>query len=282
MSSINHPIVIDERLESYATFFDHAWAKTIDDLACGTKLEAPVFKLCISWKAAANTCVLPWLMCTSVSNSLVGFAMGREPFTIELINACAKRLPEEMPGLSNMRRKELGAAVRKIGNEQKELLARQSEERAIDAKQMWTAFLNGPGSQEFGLGIWGSQRLAYGAIYHAYENFIREAIGLALGVSDYRAGNISTLIKDCTSAFGRPIADPCLSDPDVDAARLVRNALAHNGGKETSQLQAVNHGIMVDSGQLQVMAPHTRQLFDLLKGRAFKLAEKAVTHPSIR
>jgi hypothetical protein len=279
-SGFTHGIRIDDRLESYTTFFDHAWARTIDDLGRGTKLETPVFNLCISWKAAANTCVLPWLMCTSVSDFSIGFSRGDGLTAFKLIDACAKRLPAEMPGLSNMRRKEMREAIAKLG---KELRDTQAEFAAgVDAKQMWMAFLTGPGSQEFGLGIWGSQRLAYGAIYHAYENFIREAVGLALGDPDYRALKVSVLIADCQRTFGKPIADLCLSDPDVDIARLVRNALAHNGGKETSQLQAVNHGIMVDSGQLQVMAPHTRQLFDLLKGRAFKLAEKAVTHPSIR
>ena len=103
---------------------------------------------------------------------------------------------------------------------------------------MWTAFLNGPGSQEFGLGIWGSQRLAYGAIYHAYENFIREAIGLALGESDYQHGNISTLLKDCASNFGKPIADLCLADPDVERPDWCEMPWPTTAARRTSQLQA--------------------------------------------
>ena len=142
--------------------------------------------------------------------------------------------------------------------------------------------MRGAASAEFRLNIWGSQRISYGAIYHAYENFIREAVGLALGVANYKAGHISTLLKDCERSFGKPIADVCLADSDVEAARLVRNALAHNGGKETSKLHGVAHGILIENGELQMMAPDTRRLFDLLKSRAYKLAEKAVTLPSIR
>jgi len=124
--------------------------------------------------------------------------------------------------------------------------------------------------------------MAYEAIYYGYENFIRDALGLALGVQDYTVFQISDLKYDCEASFGKPIADLCLADADVEAARLVRDALAHNGGKETSKLHGVPHGIRVESGELQIMAPDTRRLFDLLKVRAHKLAEKAIAHPSIR
>ena len=282
MNGITHTIFVDDRLESYQTFFDHAWATTIDTLATGTKLESPIFNLCVSWKAAANTCVLPWLICDSVSEFSAGFTMGREPFAVQLINACAKRLPDEMPSLSNMRRKEMGEAIRKIGTEVNGMLAQQAHEFIVSANQMWTAFLNGQAAHEFRLGIWGSQRISYGAIYHAYENLIREAVGLALGMSNYKAHNLSTLLKDLSCSFGQPIADMCLADADVKAARLVRNALAHNGGKETNELHGVAHGIRIENGELQIIAPDTRRLFDLLKVRVYKLAEKAVTLPAIR
>ncbi len=279
---ITYPIFVDEELESYQTFFDHTWAANIDKLAAGTKLESPIFNLCVNWKAAANTCIGPWLICNSVSEFSAGFAMGREPFAVQLINAYANRLPAEMPSLSNMRRKELSAAVRKIGTELKDLLAQQAQKFTVSANEMWTTFLNGAASYEFRLNIWGSQRTSYGTIYHTYENFIREAVGLALGMSNYKAPQLSTLLKDCSRLFGKPIADVCLDDADVKAARLVRNALAHNGGKETNQLHGVVHGIRIENGELQIMAPDTRRLFDMLKDRAYKLAEKAITLPAIR
>jgi hypothetical protein len=176
----------------------------------------------------------------------------------------------------------LAEVIRKIGTELSNLRAQQAQESAEVAEEMWTTLLNGAAAQEFRLHIWGSQRISYGAIYHAYENFIREALALALGVANYKAGNISLLLKDCERCFGKPIADRCLADTDVETARLVRNALAHNGGKETSKLHGITHGIRVEGGELQIMAPDTRRLFDSLKGRAYTLAEKAVTHPSIR
>jgi hypothetical protein len=279
---ITHRIFVDDPLESYQTFFDHTWVENIDTMVAGTKLERPIFNLCVSWKAAANTCILPWLICDSVSEFSVGFTMGREPFAAQVIEACAKRLPNEMSRLSNMQRKELIAAVKKIGTELRDRLAQQAHEFTVSANQMWMAFLNGAGASEFRLSIWGSQRTAFGAIYHAYENLLREAVSLASGRPQYKVRKVSTLLTDCANLFGQPIADMCLADPDVRAARLVRNALAHNGGKETAELCGVAHGIRLENGELQIMAPDTRRLFDLLKVRVFKLAEKAVTLPTIR
>jgi sugar phosphate isomerase/epimerase len=43
------------------------------------------------------------------------------------------------------------------------------------------------------------------------------------------------------------------ADQTVNAARLVRNALAHHGGKETDQLKKVSHGVDILDGVLQVM-----------------------------
>jgi hypothetical protein len=274
-------IVVDDRLESYKTFFDPAWATNLGGLVRDTKLDLPFGNLCVNWKAAANTCVLPWLMCTSVAEFSVGFTMGREPFAAQVIDACARRLPDEMPSLSNMRRKEMREAIRRIGTELNTVLAQQAHEFTVDADQMWTVFMNGVAAHEFRLSIWGSQRISCGALYHAYENFVREAVGLALGVANYKAGHISVFLKDCARSLGKPIADYCLADADVQTARLVRNALAHNGGTETSQLQKVAHGIRVEDGKLQIMAPDTRRLFDLLKVRVSKLAEEAITLPSI-
>src|SRR5207253_2041712 len=142
-------IKIDPRVDSYKTFFDHAWARKLDELVAGSKLAEPVFSLCINWKAAANTHLMPWL---------------------------------------------------KVGNLK---------------------------------GLWGSQRTVYGAVYHTYENFVSRCVGLARNEPDYRSPNAKALHADARAAFGDTTADFCLTDQAVDAARLVRNALAHHGGKET-------------------------------------------------
>jgi hypothetical protein len=68
----------------------------------------------------------------------------------------------------------------------------------------------------------------------------------------------------------------------VRAARLVRNALAHGGGRESEQLRAFPHGLAVENGTIQVLAQDVRRLFNVLKLKALRLTEKAVTLPSVR
>ena len=144
-------------------------------------------------------------------------------------------------------------------------------------------YLNAPESHEFQLAIWGSQRICFGAIYVAYEDFVRECIRLALGIAKYKPrGGITTIVADAARFFGQPLADDCLNAPEVWHSRLVRNALAHNGGKETDELKQVQHGIRVESGLLQIMAPDNRRLFNILKIRAYKLTEKAVLLPNMK
>jgi hypothetical protein len=87
---------------------------------------------------------------------------------------------------------------------------------------------------------------------------------------------------DAKAAFGEATADYCLTDQAVEAARLVRNALAHNGGRVTDELKTVSHGIDIVDQLLQVMPDDNRKLFDALKKRAFKLAETALTLPQTK
>ena len=87
--------------------------------------------------------------------------------------------------------------------------------------------------------------------------------------------------------------DHCLlTDERVDFARLVRNALAHNGGRSSPEIEVKNtehktddcrvHKLMVLDGMIQVVPDDTRFLFDLLKQKVFWLAEKAKDHPKLR
>jgi hypothetical protein len=123
-------------------------------------------------------------------------------------------------------------------------------------------------------------RVCYSGICHTYENFLRQAIGVAKG--NKVRGDFTALAKEAEKLLGKPIADSCLRDLQVNIARLVRNALAHNGGEETSQLKAVKHGIPVEDGILQVMPLDTHRLFALLKDRAFRTAEAVVALPGMK
>jgi len=132
------------------------------------------------------------------------------------------------------------------------------------------------------LALWGSQRIGYGSIYHAYEDFVRQSVAVAKGKPGYGGRRIHTLFRDMALHFGKRVADDRLASRHVREARLVRNALAHHGGKETAQLKALGHHLAVEQGMLQIMASDTRALLDLLQRRAYRLVEAAAVLPEIR
>jgi hypothetical protein len=264
---------IDDRLESYKTFFDHDWSRRISDLANGRALEKAVWTLAISWKAAANTHAMPWLMMHSMYNLWQSFVDGDHAFAPALVTALADRLPAEMGNsLSNMRRKQLANAVRDIADQVKDATTEAAS--AFDLKTLWSDFL-APDIMEFHLSLWGSQRLCYGAVYHAYENFIRQCVEIARKEPEYRA-LFAKLVTDGKAAFGNEVIAKCLEDQVVTAARLTRNALAHNGGRMTEQLSRIPHDLVVENDEIQIMPLHTKRLFDELKQRALTLTETAV------
>jgi hypothetical protein len=264
---------IDDCLESYRTFFDHDWSRRIGELSSGTAIEKPVWTLAISWKAAANTNAMPWLMMHSMNNLWQSFVNGDHAFAPALVTALADRLPAEMGNsLSNMRRKQLANVVRQIAEQVKNATADATS--AIDLKTLWSDYLS-PDIMEFHLSLWGSQRLCYGAVYHAYENFIRQCVGIARKEPEYRA-LFAKLVTDGKATFGNDVITNCLEDQVVTVARLARNALAHNGGRMTEQLSRIPHDLVVENDEIQILPLHTKQLFDDLKQRAFRLTETAV------
>lgn len=267
-------IRIEDDLSQYRPFFDHSWADRIADLAAGTALAEPVFTLCVNWRAAANTCAMPWLTCDSSERQWAGFLQRQRPFSRRITDAVAERIGGAMgSSISKAKQKRLTEVVQQLGEE----MHRQADEaERFDAEAIWSVLLDSP---EFQLAVWGSQRLGYASIYHAYEHFVRECIARVSGNPDYRGRRIRALVRDSGRFFGAKLAKDCLAASQVMTARLVRNTLAHNGGRETPQLQSLSHELVVEGGVIQIMASDTRKLFELLKGRAYKLVRKAVTLP---
>ncbi len=85
-------IRLDDRLEDYRSFFDHAWAEKIGQLASGTTVFDPVFILTANWRAAANTCSMPWLLVHSLRSEWSGFLQSQQPLSQRIAKGLADRL----------------------------------------------------------------------------------------------------------------------------------------------------------------------------------------------
>lgn len=274
-------ILIDPRAESYRTFFDHAWARSMHELVSGSKLLDPVFNLCLSWKASVNAHVLPWLMVDGIRKFFEGYLQGQATATEQLVFLLSQSVPKAMAdSLSHMNRKKLAGHLTTLGN------AVRQEQRVIppelDPQFMFQEMISAAAGHELQLSILGVERSTYGSICHAYENFVTECVGLARGEPEYRPFPVARLIEHTGDVFGAEVAAHCLSDPAVETIRLVRNSLAHHGGRIKGKLASVDHGICVVDGELQIMPEDNRRMFGILKQRAYRLTERAREHPLLK
>jgi hypothetical protein len=263
-------IAIDDRLGSYKPYYDHGWAQRILEVTANTPLDPIVFDLTVAFRGIVNTHILPWLMVQNLKGFAVGMSKAYEPVALQFVAIVAEKLSGRMSTtLRHMQKKDLEANLQLLFQEtmaNREKAVTQAGDFDVDG--YWEKTL---ANSEFQLSLWGSQRLCYGGFYYAYEDFLLRVFKLVKADPNYRIQD--KFPKDFSDAFGVSLSDYCWSDPKVLAARFIRHALVHAGGRETKDVKSVKHGIKVTDGELQIMAPDTVALFVLLKERALKLVE---------
>ncbi|MBT6494529.1 MAG: hypothetical protein HOL01_08245 [Planctomycetaceae bacterium] len=263
--------MIDNRLESYRSFFDRDWAKEINALVDGTQLDPLVFNLGIAWKGAANTHMMPWLLVDSIGGFADSFVNAHEPPTARLISALVTKLDDEVHGkIRPMMRKELKAAIQRISNQVDD--AFESQPYRFDRDEYWMFYLE---QSEFQVSLIASQRLCYAGLFFGYEDFVVNCYKILTSVKRYQTGRSTN--GDFEKAFGPEAAQFCWSDDKIQIARLVRNDLVHNGARISPKLQELKHGLTVIDGELQILACDTSMLFHQLKKRALQLADSTLS-----
>ena len=235
-------IWVVESMEEYASFYDQTWADEFDRTLHPTKLYSSAVDLILEWKAAAYTAAMPWQLVTSIPNFLKGCSL--VPQTIPIA------VPTMTPA------------------------------------EAWSAYMKIKG---FGITLWGSQRICYGAIYHAYENCLVGCLAVASGQLDYRPKRIGkvdkrapweTLKDDLNAHVAKSLGDECLGDENVCLARLIRNALAHKGGRTNQDIDSRNKCMQIEDGFVQIRPIDTRNLFNLLKHKVNRVAQAVRPLPS--
>jgi hypothetical protein len=125
---------------------------------------------------------------------------------------------------------------------------------------------------EFQLSIWGSQRLCYGAVYYAYEDFLARCYRLSACEPGCRVDR--EFGKRFGSQYGAALRQSCWDDHRVLVARLTRHALVHNGGRLTSDLKKMSkHGLTLLGEDIQIYPSLTKGLYGVLKDRVTKFLD---------
>jgi hypothetical protein len=268
---------IDRRLDRYKSFFDHGWAAKTLRVAGGTVIGQAAFDLTASWKAIANTHRMPSVMMEFMDSFWQDF-VSESSLPHKFVRAIRQLLWKNVPDLSESKRRLIRAELDRIAD--KVILTRSQKTAAFSSRNLWEAIITPPAGEGFALGIWGSQRLCYPALYHFYEDFLREVMVVKMANPDYRVRSYDQLAKDANKYLGAEITAYCLTNADVNLVRLVRNAFAHNGGRLTKQLRELQQRnplpLAINGDTLQIMAGDTAKVFDLLKDRVYRLVEAAI------
>jgi hypothetical protein len=251
---------LDRNLEAYKSFFDHEWARSFSQQTTGTPLEEIFFDLQWAWKGAANTFFMPWLTVSTMVRAALAAATDHA-FPTRFTAAMVQRLPQRA-GLRNMAKQRLVQEIQQIAQE---VRAVEEQSPAVETEMVWQRMLE---QSEFRLSIWGSQRLSYAAVYYAYEDFLARCYRLSTGQPDYRL--MPGFSQDFRKQYGAELRDYCWSDANVNVARLTRHALVHNGGRLTSDLKKLKHGLKLHGEDIQIFPAFTKSHYELLKDRVTK------------
>jgi hypothetical protein len=269
----------DPDLTSYRGFMDYDWAKAVGRQSVDTILEYAVFDLIMSWKGSSNTFAIPLLMIQGSTAFWTAYSKSHcdQSMVFTIIQELGERLCTEVK-FTNMKQKVVKKALDRIVRE-----ATHAEEAARAAfvfptDQLWNSYLTPkqPGSAEFHLILWTSQRLCFSSLIHAYEFFVQDVLRIKGRKPDSWRPYFSELVSEMKRLLGDSIADECLTHADIDSARRVRNSLAHNGGKETDDLKGKHDIRTCPDGRLLIWPENNRKLFELLKNRASKMIDAAL------
>lgn len=277
---------LDDRLESYGPFFDHQWARSLFAHAeTAPRLYEPVFDLTMAFKGVSTTAALPRLSVDFAKSFAEGAKILRlsDSMTMRLVDHIAARL-EQKNVLSAKHRQDLKAAMLELAEEIHQKVDHISEE--FPRQELWESFVKvEPGEpehtpkNELRLALWASQRIAYSALFFAYEDFFVRCLTIRIGK---RLQSHSTKFTTaCRTELGASVAQKCWLGGPIRAARRVRNALAHSSGRLEPGFGKSNQ-VEVVGGELQILPADVSRLHDDLKKAVNLLVEWAVNSPSFQ
>lgn len=281
--------LIDPNLSSYEKFFDHDWVEGIFAAVKNTPLELAVNGVVMAWRSTNGAHILPWLMAENLKRysqgELEGSLRYRESYADKVIKGVVDKIEGMMQySLKFDQRRALRRAVERIEKEGYEAVKTARDQVQFDVDGYWKFLVN---ASEFQFSILGIQRINYGSLFFAYEDFLANVIRTKEPTYSSKKEPIKA---GFARHFGDPLTDFCWNHDEVDLARLVRNALAHNGGRFGKDLEKFkarftdvtgadkvllrgNKFNLVDN-KIQITPDNTTYLFGVLKERVTKIVGK--------
>lgn len=253
--------MIETRREKYDTFLDYAWIKSI---SVPPQLEAALNSLLMSWKEAANTHRMPFLMVEQMRAFADGYAQSRPPKGRRLLNAVHQKLSRDIH-LTRTQRKQTLAVLKRA--DQAERIAR--DETCFPADRYWELMIR---ESEMLLSITGSQSLAFCAQLFAYECFVVSCFE-AVGGNPKRRPSDDRFWDEFQRLLSGDPRTSCWDAPVIATAREVRNSIAHRAGRVKTDLMRKDHGFHLSNfGVVSIMPENNIELHGVLRTAVTQLA----------
>jgi len=273
---------------AYQDFFDEDWKQLLIRRTKETKLDDPVSDLIVSWDGIGHSFGLPFMIVRSVHKMRHRMYNHKDPLRVadKIADWIGNQIAQDQPSIAGSKIKDAAKrAAKKYRDQNPEKITRTFEET-------WAECLERP---DFPRVLWSIQRLCYGSMHHSYENYVRHAVQIAKNNDKYEAtgkafwNDVASLVGEGTAfeCLGAPTSDSETIADEVTLARLVRNSLAHNGGRLSKALkrQKVLYGdsfpfALDEQDRLQISPIDVRSLFQLLSHRVDVFTD-AILQPGI-
>ncbi len=279
---------LDDRLESYRSFFDHPWAREIADISASAKiLDSFVFDLMMSLKGLSRTFAIPSLAVDIAKHYSDGYHSYKldGSLTMQLVNHIAERIDQRIV-LASVE----SAELRKVMFDMAKEISSKAKGESVEfpKNELWDAMvkvepsddINSP-KNELRIALWSTIRVCYSGVFFAYEDFVVRCVHTSSG-SRVRISQQDEFKKTCRQFLGDTIADSCWLDQGIITAKMIRHALAHVGGRETGDLKKRNHVLEVIDGVLQILPVDVHGLFRHIMPRIKELVEWSVKQPAFQ
>lgn len=283
-------ILIDPNLSSYEKFFDHNWSKDVFAAVKGSQLEGAADRLVFSWRSANGAHILPWLTIKLLTRLTLGLNDGNQLSSASYAGQFVREVVNKLEGkmdchLNVDQRLALGRAIKTIEHDAREAVkSAGKKDQSEEMDRYWHFLLQ---QSEFQFCILGIQSITYSSLYFAYEDFLQNVVRTREPTYDSKSKSLGRALSEI---FDKSFCDSCW-EGEVELARLVRNALVHNGGTfggklDTFQPRFVNASdtetppiqgaifILVDN-TIQITPDNTTYLFGVLKDRVLRIVEHA-------
>jgi hypothetical protein len=246
MDQIRRTIHFNPRIESYEGFFDYEWQKRLLEVVRRSVLRQPGYDLTRCWEAVSNARQMPWLMVKCLDARMYHTLDKLVPWDNRKISIMRDKLVTKIEArggkLSHSMRKRIQEAIVGIDKEAVELRKQVRDEVFDQREDLWDGLIK---HETFNTSLWSSERMSYASLYYGYEWFLTKCVSIRRREPDYRWFRMKAFVTEFEDAFGEPLANDCLRDPQINLARLTRHALVHNGGRMTTELQNENHTFVI-------------------------------------